>query len=75
MNAAAGTTADFGNGRNRVRMLLLWGLPLVLACAGAYYWFVHRFEVSTDNAYVRSEKTLVAPQIDGQVTRVFVVEN
>jgi membrane fusion protein (multidrug efflux system) len=64
-----------GPARRAARSLLIWGLPIVIGSAGLWYWYAHRHEVGTDNAYVRSEKTLVAPQIDGTVNAVFVTEN
>lgn len=74
MNDTA-VSADAGGLRPLVRSVIIWGLPVVLGAAGLWYWYAHRFEVGTDNAYVRSEKTLVAPQIDGTVKNVFVTEN
>jgi len=74
MSEPAGNSAT-GVARRAARALLLWGLPLGLALAGAGYYYVHRFEVSTDNAYVKSDKTLVASQIDAQIRKVLVREN
>lgn len=69
--------ANSGNGiaRRVGRVLLLWCLPVGLALAGGWYYYVHRFEVSTDNAYVKSDKTLVASEIDARVVKVLVHEN
>lgn len=64
-----------GSRRSPLRALLTWGIPLLLAAGGAWYYYAHRFEVSTDNAYVKSDKTLVASQIDAEVRRVLVREN
>ena len=64
-----------GSRRSPLRALLTWGIPLLLAAGGAWYYYAHRFEVSTDNAYVKADKTLVASQIDAEVRRVLVREN
>lgn len=61
--------------RRRWIALLLWGVP-VLVLGGAYvYWKVSQRYVSTDNAYVKADKTLVAAEVDGRVKRVAVLEN
>ena len=49
-----------------------------LAASGAYarnYWTVGRFLVSTDDAYVQADNTIVAPKIAGYVAKVLVADN
>jgi membrane fusion protein (multidrug efflux system) len=60
------------------RTLLIALLLLALAGAGAggwYWWTEGRFFESTDNAYVQSDISPVAPKIQGYVHEVRVVEN
>ena len=62
-----------------LRQLLLAGAALaVLAGASWYgwdYWTVGRFEVSTDNAYVKADNTTIAPKVSGYIGEVLVGDN
>ena len=72
-------------GRVRVSMqwlkrhlLLVLAVPVAaaLAVAGAaYYWRVARFVVSTDDAYVQADSTLVAPRVSGYVAQVLIEDH
>jgi len=42
---------------------------------GWQYWTVGRFEVSTDDAYVKADNTTIAPRISGYVAGVLVDDN
>ncbi|MFM0166763.1 HlyD family secretion protein [Paraburkholderia sediminicola] len=48
---------------------------LVLAAAAGYWYFVLRFEQSTDDAYVGGNVTVMAPKVNGFVTDIFVQDN
>jgi len=82
------TTAVFRGGTTgRVRTSMQWlrqhlllaaaaPAAAALAVAGAaYYWTVARFVVSTDDAYVQADSTLVAPRVSGYVEQVLVEEH
>src|ERR1700759_1198905 len=47
--------------------------------AGAYYgteyWRTGRFMVSTDDAYVQADNTLIAPRVSGYISQVLVTDN
>src|SRR5579862_1328961 len=62
-----------------LRRLLMAGAALaVLAGASWYcygYWTVGRFEVSTDDAYVKADNTTVAPKVSGYLHEVLVGDN
>ena len=62
-----------------VRNLLLAGAATaVLAGAadfGWQYWTVGRFQVSTDDAYVKADNTTIAPRISGYIAAVLVDDN
>jgi membrane fusion protein (multidrug efflux system) len=52
----------------------------VLALAGAAdfswdYWTVGRFQVSTDDAYVKADSTAIAPKVSGYIAEVLVGDN
>ena len=53
---------------------LMFGLPLVLAAAGGWYWLTSGGSVSTDNAYVQMDKVSVAAEVGGLITEVAVRE-
>jgi membrane fusion protein, multidrug efflux system len=65
--------------KERIRRLLMAGAAIaVLAGASWYgydYWTVGRFEVSTDDAYVKADNTTIAPKISGYLHEVLVGDN
>lgn len=64
------------NGRRRLLIMLVSIIgPLVAAMAGFYIYFVGGRYVSTDNAYVKSEKIAVSTDVSGRVVKVAVEEN
>jgi membrane fusion protein (multidrug efflux system) len=73
---SAGPAARSGRG---MRMLLLAGAAVVsLGATGDYaehYWTTGRFEVSTDDAYVKADNSAIAPKISGYVSQVLVDDN
>ncbi|HEY1999092.1 HlyD family secretion protein [Paraburkholderia sp.] len=57
-------------------MRLAYGLvAIVLAVAAGYWFFVLRFEQSTDDAYVGGNVTVMAPKVNGFVADIFVQDN
>jgi membrane fusion protein (multidrug efflux system) len=65
--------------RHPLRKLLLVGASvLALAGAGHFgwdYWTVGRFQVSTDDAYVKADSTTIAPKVSGYIASVLVGDN
>jgi len=63
----------------RLRALLLAGAGLLAIAASGYfgweYWTVGRFNVSTDNAYVKADNITIAPKVSGYVASVLVGDN
>lgn len=57
------------------RLLLMLGVPLLLALVGGYVWLTSGRYVSTDNAYVQQDKVSVAAEVSGPVVEVAVREN
>ncbi len=61
------------------RLLLVLGIAVLLIAAvgtyGRYYWTVGRFLVSTDDAYVEADSTIIAPQVSGYLSAVLVADN
>ena len=73
-NAAGEKTPGKKPSRKRLRMILLVALPLVAVGIGAFFYFGSGRYISTDNAYVGSQKVLITPDISGKVGRVTVRE-
>ncbi len=85
---AAAITANYRRGaadrmRDSVRwlrqhLILTVAVPVATAmivAAGAYYWSYARFIVSTNDAYVQADSTLVAPRVSGYVAQVLVEDH
>jgi membrane fusion protein (multidrug efflux system) len=53
------------------------GLIAIAAAAdfGHSYWTTGRFEVSTDDAYVKADTTVIAPKVSGYLSEVLVADN
>src|SRR6185503_9858613 len=65
--------------RRRLRSLLFAAVA-VAALLGAAdygwdYWTTGRFEVATDDAYVKADSTTIAPKISGYIATVLVADN
>src|SRR6185503_7657694 len=60
--------------RKRLRMILLVGVPLIALAIGALMYLGSGRYITTDNAYVGSQKVLITPDISGKVSRVIVRE-
>ena len=62
-----------------VRNLLLAGAATAVVAGAAdfgwQYWTVGRFQVSTDDAYVKADNTTIAPRISGYIAAVLVDDN
>jgi len=61
-------------GRNRMRVILLVGLPALALVIGLGLYLSGGRYISTDNAYVGAQKVLITPDISGKITHVAVVE-
>lgn len=58
-----------------LRKGLLVGGPVVVMLAGLYFYFSSGRYVTTENAYVKADLIIVAPEISGRVTDVLVTDN
>lgn len=70
--------AKFGTRRARKRSALTVLVALLVAAASWYgydWWTVGRFLVSTDDAYVGGDVTVIAPKVAGLITTVAVGDN
>jgi membrane fusion protein, multidrug efflux system len=60
--------------RGLSRFVMLVVIPLVALALGFGWWLSSGRYVSTDNAYVGANKSLIAPQVNGAIAAVHVVE-
>ena len=73
--AAPASAAEAGPPRHRWRTVIVVLLALAILFFGVK-WFLRSWQtVSTDDAYVNSYATFVAPRVKGQVARVLVEDN
>jgi membrane fusion protein, multidrug efflux system len=75
-----GTTGRVRVGMQWLRRHLLVAVAAPVAAAlavagAAYYWTFARFVVSTDDAYVQADSTLVAPRVSGYVAQVLIEDH
>ena len=65
--------------KHTLRRLALAGVAIAALLGAGYwghgYWTVGRFEVSTDDAYVKADSTTIAPKISGYIGDVLVRDN
>ncbi|MES5488245.1 HlyD family secretion protein [Bradyrhizobium sp. INPA03-11B] len=65
--------------KGKLRRLLLAGAALAVLAGGTWYgwdyWTVGRFQVSTDDAYVKADNTTIAPKVSGYLSAVLVGDN
>jgi len=65
--------------RRRWRSALFAGAAMIAIAGAAYagwgYWTVGRFQVSTDDAYVKADTTIIAPKVSGYLSEVLVADN
>jgi membrane fusion protein, multidrug efflux system len=74
----AGTQALKAERHPLRKLLLVVASVLALAGAGQFgwdYWTVGRFQVSTDDAYVKADSTTIAPKVSGYIASVLVGDN
>src|SRR5712691_6125929 len=62
--------------RRKRRWLVAVGIAVILALVQGVPWVLHSLSTeSTDDAYINSYVTFVAPRVTGQVARVLVDDN
>ena len=75
--ASARVTASRRKGL--LKQTALGTIAVLGLAAGAYYgteyWQTGRFQVSTDDAYVQADNTLIAPRVSGYISQVLVTDN
>jgi membrane fusion protein (multidrug efflux system) len=68
--AAAGRSLQ-----QRLRLPLMWGVPLLMAAAGAYVYLTSGRYQSTEDAYLRAAEVAISANVSGRVSEVDVRDN
>ena len=76
-NTASGTTAPNPAAPRTLnkRQLLLIAGPLITVIVASYFYFTSGRYVSTDNAFLKSDKVVISPEVAGPVSELLVNEN
>ncbi|TWT02063.1 HlyD family secretion protein [Reyranella sp. CPCC 100927] len=61
--------------RRAVARAFMWSLPVLVAIAGIAFWLTAGRHVGTDNAYIKGDRVMVAPEVAGAIIEVLVQEN
>ncbi len=66
-----------GKGKKNSRLpLIILGIVVVIAAiGGGIWWFLHRNQTNTDDAYTEGRAVLIAPQVSGYVVTLAVNDN
>jgi membrane fusion protein (multidrug efflux system) len=83
MDGSGPRIPSWADGASRRKGLLkrvgLGAVAVLGLAAGAHYgteyWRTGRFMVSTDDAYVQADTTLIAPRVSGYISQVLVTDN
>ncbi|HEU5442484.1 MAG TPA: HlyD family secretion protein, partial [Steroidobacteraceae bacterium] len=61
--------------RARLRLPLMWGVPLLMAAGGVYAYLTSGRYQSTDDAYLRAAEVAISANVSGRVSEVDVRDN
>jgi membrane fusion protein (multidrug efflux system) len=61
--------------RERLRLPLMWGVPLLLLAAGLYVYLTSGRYQSTDDAYLRAAQVAISSNVSGRVSQIDVHDN
>lgn len=61
--------------RSRLPLIILAIVVVLAAIGGGVWWFLHRNQISTDDAYTDGRTIMIAAQVNGYVTALAVADN
>jgi membrane fusion protein (multidrug efflux system) len=64
-----------GKPRSKLPLIILGIVVIVAAIIGFIYWFAHRNDVSTDDAYTDGNVVTMVPKVSGYVVALYVDDN
>ena len=75
-DAGGGKDEKDGKKKSSKLPLIILGVVVILAAiGGGIYWFLHRNETNTDDAYTDGRAVMIAPQVNGVVVNLAVNDN
>lgn len=63
------------NRRALARFVLMVIVPLLIIGTGGYFYLTSGRYVSTEDAYLRADTVMIAPEVEGRITTIAVQEN
>jgi membrane fusion protein (multidrug efflux system) len=57
------------------RRVILIAVVLALATAGGVYWFLHRNQETTDDAFIDGDIVPLSPRVAGTVAHIYIADN
>jgi len=64
-----------GKKNSRLPLIILAIVVVIAAIGGGIWWFLHRNQTNTDDAYTEGRAVLMAPQVSGYVVTLAVNDN
>ena len=64
-----------GKKNSRFPLIILGVVVVIAAIGGGIWWFLHRNQTNTDDAYTEGRAVLIAPQVSGYVVTLAVNDN
>jgi membrane fusion protein (multidrug efflux system) len=61
--------------RSKKPLIILAVLVVIVAIVAFVYWFLHRNQISTDDAYTDGDTVIMAPKVSGYVVDLLVNDN
>ena len=61
--------------RSKKPLIILAIVVVVVAILGVLWWFLHRNEVDTDDAYTDGDVVTMSPKVSGYITELYVSDN
>ncbi len=72
---ADGDDGKEGKKNSRLPLIILAIVVVLGAIGGGIYWYLHRNQIGTDDAYTEGRAVLIAPQVNGHVVNLGVNDN
>jgi membrane fusion protein (multidrug efflux system) len=70
-----GDAKDDEKPRSKKPLIILAIVIVVVAILGILWWFLHRNEVDTDDAYTDGDVITMSPKVSGYITELYVSDN
>jgi membrane fusion protein (multidrug efflux system) len=75
IDSSSAETAAAAGSRRPLRLAILLVVLVAAAAFGWHWWQVGRFQIGTDNAYLRADISVLTPRIAGEIVTLKVRDN